>query len=92
MSGSGLATWLLGLPTSGSVNINMFPIYMYKYFSSWVQYDRKVTRNLTIDVGLRWDANLAPVERYDRMNRGFDTNVISPVVGSNCDVRLCWPK
>ncbi len=79
LSGSGLASWLLGMPTSGSVNINMFPIYMYKYFSPWVQYDWKVRRNLTVNLGLRWDANLAPVERYDRMNRGFARDVISPV-------------
>src|SRR5207244_5106900 len=79
LSGSGLASWLLGMPTSGSVNINMFPIYMYRYFAPWIQYDWKVSRKLTVNAGIRWDANLPPVERYDRMNRGFDPNVISPV-------------
>jgi hypothetical protein len=79
LSGAGLASWLLGMPTSGSVNINMFPIYMYRYFAPWVQYDWKLSRNLTVNAGFRWDANLPPVERYNRMNRGFDANVISPV-------------
>jgi len=79
LSGAGLASWLLGMPTSGSVNINMFPIYMYRYFAPWVQYDWKVSRNLTVNAGFRWDANLPPVERYNRMNRGFDAQVISPV-------------
>ena len=79
LSGSGLASWLLGMPTSGSVNINMYPIYMFPYYSPWVQYDWKMRRNLTVNFGLRWDANLPPVERYNRMNRGFDANVISPV-------------
>jgi hypothetical protein len=78
VSGSGLATWLLGMPTSGTVNINMYPIYLYPYYSPWVQDDWKVRRNLTLNLGLRWDANLPPVERYNRMNRGFDANVISP--------------
>jgi hypothetical protein len=81
VSGSGLATWLLGDPTSGSVNINMYPIYMFPYYAPWAQYDWKLRRNLTINLGIRWDANLPPVERYDRMNRGFDSNVISPVNG-----------
>jgi hypothetical protein len=79
LSGSGLASWMLGIPTSGSVNINMFPIYMYKYGALWAQYDWKVRRNVTINVGARWDANLPPVERFNRMNRGFDREVISPV-------------
>jgi hypothetical protein len=79
VSGSGLASWLLGMPTSGSVNNNMYPIYLFPYYSPWVQYDWKVRSSLTMNLGMRWDANLPPVERYNRMNRGFDVNVISPV-------------
>ncbi len=79
LSGSGLATWLLGMPTSGSVNINMFPIYSYRYYATWAQYDWRLRRNLTVNLGGRWDANLPPVERYNRMNRGFNRDVISPV-------------
>ena len=78
LSGSGLASWLLGTPTSGSVNINMFPIYLYPYMAPWAQYDWKVSRKLTINTGIRWDLNMPPIERYNRMNRGFDPNVISP--------------
>jgi TonB dependent receptor len=52
---------------------------MFPYYSPWLQYDWKLRNNLTSNLGLRWDANLPPVERYDRMNRGFDANVISPV-------------
>ncbi len=81
LSGSGLASWLLGMPTSGSVNINMYPIYMFPYYSPWLQYDWKLRGNLTVNLGVRWDANLPPVERYNRMNRGFDAKVISPVDG-----------
>jgi hypothetical protein len=79
LSGSGLASWLLGMPTSGGVNINMFPIYMYKYYALWAQQDWKLRRNLTVNLGVRWDANLPPVERFNRMNRGFDRDAISPV-------------
>jgi hypothetical protein len=78
-TGAGLASWLLGMPTSGGVTINMFPIYMYRYYAPWVQYDWKATRRLTVNAGLRWDANLAPLERFNRMNRGFDRDVISPI-------------
>jgi len=79
LSGYGLATWLLGNPTSGTVNINMFPIYMFRYYAPWVQHDWKVSRKLTVNMGFRWDINMPPDERYNRVNRGFDPNVISPV-------------
>ena len=78
LSGYGLASWLLGLPTSGTVNINMFPIYMYKYYAPWLQYDWKLSRKLTVNMGVRWDANMPPQERFDRMNRGFDKTIVSP--------------
>src|SRR5439155_3406601 len=54
-------------------------IYMYKYDALWAQYDWKVRRQLTINVGVRWDANLPPKERFNRVNRGFDRDVISAV-------------
>ncbi|MBI2690220.1 MAG: TonB-dependent receptor [Acidobacteria bacterium] len=78
LSGAGLASWLLGMPTSGAVTINMFPIYMYRYFAPWVQNDWKLTRKLTLNAGFRWDVNAPPVERYNRMNRGFDPEATSP--------------
>jgi hypothetical protein len=78
LSGYGLASWLLGQPTSGAVNINMFPIYMYKYYAPWMQYDWKLSRKLTVNMGIRWDANMPPQERFNRMNRGFDKTVVSP--------------
>ena len=86
LSGSGLASWLLEAPTSGTVTINMFPIYLFPYYAPWAQYDWKATRKLTINAGFRWDVNMAPVERYNRMNRGFDADVISPAPINDCRV------
>jgi hypothetical protein len=79
LSGSGLASWLLGIPTSGTVNINMFPIHMFPYYAGYVQHDWRVNHKLTVNLGIRWDLNIAPRERFNRMNRGFDKEVISPV-------------
>ncbi len=79
VSGNGLATWLLGTPTSGAVNINMFPIYLYRYFAPWAQHDWKATRRLTLNFGFRWDLNQPPNERHNRLNRSFDASAISPV-------------
>jgi hypothetical protein len=79
VSGDSLAGFLLGTPTSGSVNYAVFPIFMYRYFAPWVQQDWKVLPRLTLNFGLRVDLNYPPNERFNRMNRGFDTKVLSPV-------------
>ena len=42
LSGSALASFLLGAPTSGQVDNNVFPIYMFKYYAPWIQDDWKV--------------------------------------------------
>jgi hypothetical protein len=38
-----------------------------------------VTRKLTVNLGFRWDVNTPRDERFDRMNRGFDPKVVSPM-------------
>jgi hypothetical protein len=78
LSGNSIATWLLGTPSTGSSDNNLFPIFLYKYYAPWVQDDWKLTRRLTLNLGLRWDFNVPANERYNRMNRGFDKSVVNP--------------
>src|SRR5262249_11172100 len=75
---SGIAPFLLRY-VGGNVDYNRFPTTLGKYYAPWCQDDWKVTRRLTLNLGVRWDVNIAPNERYDRLNRGFDPNVINPV-------------
>ncbi|MGH9802002.1 MAG: TonB-dependent receptor domain-containing protein, partial [Blastocatellia bacterium] len=60
------------------VDYNVFPTNLGKYYAPWVQQDWKLNRRLTLNLGLRWDINQAPNERYNRLNRGFDPTVINP--------------
>ena len=78
LSGSAIASFLLGAPASGNVDANAFPIYMFKYYAPWIQDDWKLTRKLTINLGLRWDLNGPPVERFNRANYGFDPTAVNP--------------
>ncbi|MFM8395620.1 MAG: TonB-dependent receptor domain-containing protein, partial [Acidobacteriota bacterium] len=78
LSGSAIASILLGAPSGGNVDNNVFPIYMAKYYAPWIQEDWKVTRKLTINLGFRWDVNLPGVERYNRINYGFDIGAVNP--------------
>ncbi|MGA2329402.1 MAG: TonB-dependent receptor [Bryobacteraceae bacterium] len=79
LSGNAIASFLLGDPSSGGVDFNAFPSFLSRYFAPYVQDDWKVTRRLTLNLGLRWDANVPPTEKYNRLNRGFDSSVTSPV-------------
>jgi hypothetical protein len=76
-SGNSIATFLLGY-VGGQVDYNLFPTTLGKYYAPWFQNDWKVNRRLTVNLGLRWDVNVAPNERYDRLNRSFDANVTNP--------------
>ena len=78
-SGNSIASWLLGTPSSGSLNYAVFPIYLFPYYAPWVQHDWKATRRLTLNFGFRMDFNIPPSERFNRMNRGFDPNATSPI-------------
>jgi hypothetical protein len=78
LSGNGIATFLLGY-VGGNVDYRLFPTTLGKYYAPWFQDDWKVTRRLTLNLGVRWDINRAPDERYDRLNRGFDASVVNPV-------------
>jgi Carboxypeptidase regulatory-like domain len=77
--GAGLAALLLGYPTGGSVDF-AFDVYeYYHYFGAYLQDDFKLRRNLTLNLGLRWDVELSPHERYNKLNAGFDYTAESPL-------------
>jgi hypothetical protein len=79
LSGNAIASWLLGTPSGGGSDFNLFPIFLNKYYAPFIQDDWKVTRTLTLNLGLRWDFNIPSNERFDRINRGFDPSVTNDV-------------
>ncbi len=76
-SGDSIASFLLGY-VGGQVDYNLFPTTLGKYYAPWFQNDWKVNRRLTLNLGLRWDVNVAPNERYNRLNRSLEPNVTNP--------------
>jgi hypothetical protein len=82
VSGVGMASFLLGLPASGSINNIAEPFWQWVYYAPWIQDDFKVTRRLTVNLGFRWDINLPATERYNQINRGFFADQVNPISNS----------
>jgi hypothetical protein len=79
LSGNSIASWLLGTPGSGSSGYNLLGVYQEHYFAPWMQDDWRINSRLTVNLGLRWDFNVPPYERFNRMDRGFDPKAATPL-------------
>src|SRR5262245_45477951 len=63
------ADFLLGLPDNASVLLDARNNYLlYKTVAGFLQDDFKVTPSLTLNLGLRYDLLLPPVEKYNRFS------------------------
>jgi hypothetical protein len=79
LSGNGIASMLLGYAASGNVDFMVKPYNRWLYYAPFVQDDIKLTRRLTINLGLRWDYTTPVTESHDRMNRGFFADQVNPI-------------
>ncbi|MBI3680355.1 MAG: carboxypeptidase regulatory-like domain-containing protein [Acidobacteria bacterium] len=77
--GSGIADLLLGLPGSGFIDWNDTFYRTWPYVAFFIQNDWKVSRTLTLNLGLRYDIQIPFVERHNRVNSGFDLNSVNPL-------------
>ncbi|MBL8222540.1 MAG: TonB-dependent receptor, partial [Bryobacterales bacterium] len=77
-TGNAIASLLLGFPNSANVLDSDLLDRRAKYFSLFVQDDWKLTTNLTMNIGLRWEAHTPKFDANNRMN-GFNATAINPV-------------
>ncbi|MBI2687796.1 MAG: carboxypeptidase regulatory-like domain-containing protein [Acidobacteria bacterium] len=80
-TGDGLASFLLGGANSASVQISD-PINTRAYYvAGYAQDDWRVTPRLTINMGVRWEAEL-PRRELDNSQNSFDLTRVNPVSGT----------
>jgi hypothetical protein len=80
--GSSVADLLLGLPDSGFIDYNDSSYKSWPYFAGYVQDTWRVRHNLTLTLGLRYDVQIPFVERFNRVNAGFDFSAPSPLLNA----------
>ena len=76
--GDGLASALLGWGSNGAVTIDYPTCQSSGYFGTFVNDDWRVTRKLTVNVGLRYDFDIPRTDRFNRLN-WFDISAPSPI-------------
>ena len=82
-SGHSIASFLLGLPNSGNIDIQPPISVNYRYFGGYIQDDFKFNQKLTFNIGVRYEVETGRGERWNRMSY-FDEsapNPIGPLVG-----------
>jgi carboxypeptidase family protein len=80
-TGNALASFMLGEVNGGSVQISDLIRSRASYWAFYVQDDWRVTSRLTLNYGLRWEAELPRHEVDNKMN-SFDSLAINPVSGT----------
>jgi len=78
VSGSAMASLLLGLPATASnrgIGYTSPLTLQVHYGGFFFQDDWKATRKLTLNLGLRYEIETPPTERFDRLLYGFDPDL-----------------
>ena len=79
-SGYGLADLLLGLPATSTNQTYANKLYLREVnVGAYIQDDYKVSSNLTLNIGLRWEINTPPLD-YAGHEVNFDTTKGIPVI------------
>jgi hypothetical protein len=78
-AGQNFASLLFGIPTAGGIDINDSRAERSPMHSLFVQDDWRLSKSLTLNLGLRWEYEGPVVERYNRSSSDFDFVTPNPI-------------
>jgi hypothetical protein len=78
-SGNPIASFLLGYPASGNIEVRAFPARQQSSFAGFVQDDWRLTSKLKLNLGIRYEYISPMTDRFNNINRGFDPRAPLPV-------------
>src|SRR5262249_31685543 len=79
-AGYGMASALLGVPDGGSFTVGPSLATLQTSYNGYVQDDWKVSRTLTVNLGLRFEYQTPFKDRYNHLSY-FDPNAVEPITG-----------
>src|ERR1051326_9379481 len=80
--GQGYASLLLGLPTSGQIDVNDSFAAESPLWGLYAQDNWRISSKLLITLGLRYEYEIPLTERYKRSVRGFDPSATLSVTSA----------
>ncbi len=79
-TGGAIASFLLGIPsTNSNMGVNASYAERNSIYGFYIQDDFKVSKKLTLNLGLRYEVESPTTERYNRAVRNFDQTTPNPV-------------
>ncbi|HZO52135.1 MAG TPA: carboxypeptidase regulatory-like domain-containing protein [Bryobacteraceae bacterium] len=88
--GHGFASFLLGVPVSNRQSFDPALTLYRRFFGVYFQDDIQITKNLTANLGLRYEYQEPWAEKYGRIGY-FDFDGIEPVTGAKGTYRFLAP-
>ncbi len=78
-NGSALASFYLGYPASGGIDWIGSIMEGYPVTSGYFQDNWRITKRMTLNMGLRYDVQRGLRERHNNLNRGICLTCINPI-------------
>jgi hypothetical protein len=79
LGGDAFAAYLLGIPSSGSINVPSEHEYYINYSAAYIQDDWRVTDDLTVNAGIRYEFEQGLQEKQDHTTVGFCRDCPFPI-------------
>ncbi|MGH9661435.1 MAG: carboxypeptidase regulatory-like domain-containing protein [Bryobacteraceae bacterium] len=88
--GHGFASFLLGVPVSDRLSFDPALTLYRRYYGFYIQDDIQITKNLTANLGLRYEYTQPWSEKWGRIGY-FDFDGIEPVTGAKGTYKILQP-